>query len=136
MSYHFWETYFLKMGIQYHSQMFQNIGQVIFKTTSSINCWKENLNTCSSFSWRVVPSNQDKTFNVLKRTLGCCKIQIVFKNQINLWNIFRFKDCLPYNLVSCVEYKFQFGRCLLLWWNWQVLESKVRRTYWHFPFNF
>ena len=45
------------------------------------------------------------------RTLSCSKIQIVFKNQINLSNVFRFKDRLPYDLMSCVVYKFQCGRC-------------------------
>ena len=78
-------------------------GYPMAKKTSSINYWKENLNTCFSFSWKIVPSNQDKT----SRTLGCCKIQIVFKNQRNLWNVFRFKDRWPYDLVPCVGYKFQ-----------------------------
>ena len=34
----------------------------------------------------------------------------MFKNQINLSNVFRFKDSLPYDLISCVVYKFQCGR--------------------------
>ena len=34
----------------------------------------------------------------------------MFKNQINLSNVFRFKDSLPYDLTSCVVYKFQCGR--------------------------
>ena len=50
-----------------------------------------------------------KIQKVPKRTLGGCKIQIVFKNQINLSNVFRFKDRLPYVLVSSVAYKFQCG---------------------------
>ena len=45
------------------------------------------------------------------RVLGCYKIQIVFKSQMNLSNVFRFKDRLPYELISRVVYKFQCGRC-------------------------
>ena len=52
-----------------------------------------------------------KLQNVLKRVLGCCKIQIVFKIQRNLSNVFRFKVRLPYELTSRVVYKFQCGRC-------------------------
>ena len=37
-------------------------------------------------------------------------MQIVFKNQINFLKVFCFKDLLPYDLVSCVRYKFQCGR--------------------------
>ena len=35
---------------------------------------------------------------------------LVFKNQINLSNVFRFKDRLPYDFIHCVVYKFQCGR--------------------------
>ena len=83
----------------------------IFKKTSSINYWKKNLNTCFSCSWRIALQTKTKFQKVLKRTLSCCKIQIVFQNQTNLRNIFRFKDRLSYNLISYVVYKFQCGRC-------------------------
>ena len=69
--------------------------------------------TCSSFSWRIVPPNQYKTLKSSQKSIRfcCCKIQIVFKNQRKLQNVFRFKDHLPYDLVSCGAYKFQCGRC-------------------------
>ena len=35
----------------------------------------------------------------------------MFKNQVNLSNVFRFKGRLPYDLMSCVVDKFQCGRC-------------------------
>ena len=54
---------------------------------------------------------QTRTSKWSKRTLGCCKIQIDFKNQRNLLNICCFKDCLPDDLVSCFVYRFQCGRC-------------------------
>ena len=46
-----------------------------------------------------------------KGILNCCKLQIVFKSQRKLANVFRFKDCLPFDLVSGVIYKYTCGRC-------------------------
>ena len=43
-------------------------------------------------------------------TLSCCKIEIVFKNQRNLTNVFSYKDRLLYDLVSFVMHKFQCRR--------------------------
>ena len=40
-----------------------------------------------------------------KGILNCCKLQIVFKNQRKLANVFRFKDRLPFDLLSGVVYK-------------------------------
>ena len=46
-----------------------------------------------------------------KGILYCYKFQIVFKSQRKLANVFRFKDCLPFGLVSRVVYKYTRGRC-------------------------
>ena len=63
------------------------------------------------FFWSLNLQIKTKLQKVLKRTLGFCKIQIVFKNQKKkISNVFRFKDRLPYDLVSCVVYKFQCGK--------------------------
>ena len=62
------------------------------------------------FFLKIIPSTRTKLQKVLKKTLSCSKIQIVFKNQINLSNVFHFKDRLPYDLMSCVVSKFQCGR--------------------------
>ena len=51
-----------------------------------------------------------KLHKALKRTLCCCIISIFFKSQRNLSNVFRFKDRLPYDLVSRVVYKFECER--------------------------
>ena len=47
----------------------------------------------------------------LKGLLNSCKLQIVFKSQRKLSNVFRFKDRLPSDLVSGVVYKYTCGRC-------------------------
>ena len=44
-------------------------------------------------------------------TLNCCKLQVISKNQRKLSNMFRFKDYVPYDLVSGVAYEYMCGRC-------------------------
>ena len=46
-----------------------------------------------------------------KNILNCCKVQIVFKSQRRLSSQFRFKEPLPYDLMSKVVYKYTCGRC-------------------------
>ena len=43
--------------------------------------------------------------------MNCCKVQIVFKSQRRLSSQFRFKEPLPYDLMSKVVYKYACGRC-------------------------
>ena len=62
----------------------------------------------------------------LKRTLSCSIMQIVFKNQINISNVFRFKVRLPYDLMSCVVDKFQFGRCNAFYYGETDRHLKIR----------
>ena len=45
-----------------------------------------------------------------KGTLGCCELQIIFKSERKLSNMFRFKDRLLYDLVSGVTYEHFCGR--------------------------
>ena len=52
-----------------------------------------------------------KIRNAMKNTLSCCKLQVIFKNERKLSNMFRFKDCVPYDLVSGVVYEYTCGRC-------------------------
>ena len=50
----------------------------------------------------------EKSFKCI---LNCCMLQIVFKTQKKLANVFRFIDRLPFNLVSEVIYEYLRGRC-------------------------
>ena len=45
-----------------------------------------------------------KIRNSIKNTLNHCKLQVIFKNERKLSNMFRFKDCVLYDLVSSVVY--------------------------------
>ena len=45
-----------------------------------------------------------------KGSLNCRKLQIIFKSQRKLDNVFRFRDCLPFDLVSEVVCKYTSRR--------------------------
>ena len=47
-----------------------------------------------------------KVINATKNTLNHCKLQLIFKNERKLSNMFRFKVCVPYDLVSGVVYEY------------------------------
>ena len=66
-----------------------------------------------------------------KGILNCCKLQIVFKSQRKLTKVFRFKDRLPFDLVSIAVHKYTCGRCNSSYYGeTDRLESEVSRTYW------
>ena len=46
-----------------------------------------------------------------KSILNCCKLEIVFKSQRKLANVFRFKDRLPFDLLPEVVHKYTCGKC-------------------------
>ena len=87
------------------------LDQLFIKKPQVLTVEKKTLTLVLPFLGNLSLQTKTKLQNVLKRVLGCCKIQIVFKNQRNLSNVFRFKDRLPYELISHVVYKFQCGRC-------------------------
>ena len=87
---------------------------------------KEHLTLVLPFLGEMFVQNRTKVHKTLKRMLGCFKITIYFKNQRNLSNAFCFKDCLPYNLVSRVFYKFQCGRCNSYYYRETDRHLKVR----------
>ena len=62
----------------------------------------------------------------LKSILNCCKLQIVFKSQRKLAHVFRFKDCLPFDLVSGMVYKYMCGRCNSSYYGETDRHLKVR----------
>ena len=87
------------------------LDQLFIKKPQVLTVEKKTLTLVLPFLGNLSLQTKTKLQNVLKRVLGCCKIQIVFKSQMNLSNVFRFKDRLPYELISRVVYKFQCGRC-------------------------
>ena len=86
------------------------LDQLCLKRRQVLTAQKKTLKLVFPFFGELSFQTRTTLQNVLKRTLGCCKIQIVFKNQRNLSNIFHFKYRLSCYLVSCDVYKFQCGR--------------------------
>ena len=80
------------------------LDQLFIKKPQVLTVEKRTLTLVLPFLGNLSLQTKTKLQNLLKRVLGCCKIQIVFKSQRNLSNVFRFKD-------SRVVYKFQCGRC-------------------------
>ena len=78
------------------------LDQLYLKQLQVLTAEKKTLTLVLPFLGKLSLQTSTKIQKVLKRTLSCSKIQIVFKNQINLSNIFGFKDRLPYDLMSCV----------------------------------
>ena len=58
--------------------------------------------------------------------MNCCKLQIVFKSQKKLANIFRFKECLPLNLLPRVVYQYTCGRCNSSYYSETDRHLKIR----------
>ena len=62
----------------------------------------------------------------LKDLLNFCKLQIVFKSQRRLSNVFHLEDHLSFNFVSRVEYKHTYGRSSSTYYGETDRHSKVR----------
>ena len=67
---------------------------------------KKTLILSLQYLGNIYLQTRTKLVKSFKGILNCCKLQIVFKNQKKLANVFRFKDRLPYDLVSGVVYKY------------------------------
>ena len=52
-----------------------------------------------------------KTRNAMKNTLNYFKLQVIFKNERKISNMFRIKDRVPNDLVSGVVYEYTGERC-------------------------
>ena len=55
--------------------------------------------------------NRTKLQKSIKGVLNCCKLQVIFRIQNELWDSFHFKDPVPQILKSGVVYRFQFVLC-------------------------
>ena len=81
------------------------LDQLFIKKPHVLTVEKKTLTLVLPFLRNLSLQTKTKLQNVLKRVLGYCKIQIAFKSQRNLSNIFRFKDRLPYEIISRVVYR-------------------------------
>ena len=67
-----------------------------------------------------------KIRNAMISILNCSKLQVTFKSKRKLCNMFRFIDCVPYDLVSGVVYEYTCGRCNSSYYDQTERQLKVR----------
>ena len=102
------------------------------KFFNSLQMVKPNFPTVSSLVVRYLGTislqERTKARNAMKSTLNCCKIQVIFKREEKLPNMFKFKDplLLPYDLVSGVVYKYTCGRHSLFYYDETERYLKIR----------
>ena len=58
----------------------------------------------------ISPQVRSKIRNAVKGSLNCCKLQTILKSERKFSNMFKFKDCVPCDLVSGVVYEYACGR--------------------------
>ena len=75
---------------------------------------KKTLTFVLPFFGELFLQTKAKLRKGLKRTLGCCKIQIVFQYQRDLSNVFHFKDPLPYDLVLGINFSVEDGETIMM----------------------
>ena len=87
------------------------INKLVIKHPQVTTVEKKTLILSLPYLGDVSLQTRTKLRKSFKGILNCCKLQIVFKSQRKLANVFWFKDHLPFDLVSCVVYKHTCGRC-------------------------
>ena len=87
------------------------INKLVIKHPQVTTVEKKTLILSLPYLGDVSLQTRTKLRKSFKGILNCCKLQIVFKSQRKLVNVFRFKDRLPFELVSGVVYKYTCGRC-------------------------
>ena len=87
------------------------INKLVIKHPQVTTVEKKTLIFSLPYLGDVSLQTRTKLRKSFKGILNCCKLQIVFKSQRKLANVFWFKDHLPFDLVSCVVYKHTCGRC-------------------------
>ena len=76
----------------------------VFFSTVNFSNEKKTLILWLPYLRYISLQTRTKLRKSFKGILNCCKLQIVFKSQRKLANVFRFKDRLPFDLVSGVIY--------------------------------
>ena len=110
----FLKQVFLKNGypLSFIDNCFKTfVDKLFIKRPQLITVEKKTLFLSLPYLGEISLQTRTKLRKSLKGLLNSCKLQIVFKSQRKLSNVFRFKDRLPSDLVSGVVYKYTCGRC-------------------------
>ena len=82
------------------------INKLVRKRPQVTTVEKKTLILSLQYLGDISLKTKTKLSKFFKDILNCCKLQIVFKRQRKLANVFQFKDWLPFNLVSGVICKY------------------------------
>ena len=102
------------------------VDKLFIKRPQLITVEKKNLLLSLPYLGEISLQTRTKLRKSLKGLLNSCKLQIVFKSQRKLSNVFRFKDHLPSDLVSGVVYKYTCGGCNSTYYGDTDRHLKVR----------
>ena len=102
------------------------INKLVIKRPQVTTVEKKTLILSLPYPGDISLQTRTKLRKSFKSILNCCKLQIVFKCQRKLANVFRFKDRLPFDLVSGVVYKYTCGRCNSSYYGETDRHLKVR----------
>ena len=102
------------------------VGKLFIKRPQLIIIEKKILFLSLPYLGKISIQTRTKLRKSLKGLLNSCKLQVVFKSPRKLSNVFRFKDRLPFDLVSGVVYKYTCGRCNYTYYGQTDRHLKVR----------
>ena len=86
------------------------INKLVIKHPQVTTVEKKTLILSLPYLGDVSLQTRTKLRKSFKGILNCCKLQIVFKSQRKLTNVFLSKDRVSFDLVSVVVYKYTCGR--------------------------
>ena len=124
----FLKQVFLKNGypLSFIDNSFKTfVDKLFIKRPQLATVEKKTLFLSLPYLGEIFLQTRTKTTKSFKGLLNSCKLQIVFKSQRNT-QIFRFKDHLPFDLVSGVVYKYTCGRCNSTYYGETDRHLKVR----------
>ena len=102
------------------------IDKLFIKRPQLATVEKKTLFSSLPYLGEISLQTKTKLKKSFKGLLNSCKLQIIFKSQRKLSNVFRFKDRLPFDLVSGVVYKYTCGRCNSTYYGETDRHLKVR----------
>ena len=102
------------------------VDKLFIKRLQLITVEKKTLLLSLPYLGEISLQTRTKLRKSLKGLLNSCELQIVFKSQRRLLNVFRFKDRLPRDIVSGVVYKYTCGRCNSTYYGETNRHLKVR----------
>ena len=102
------------------------INKLVIKRPQVTTVKKKTLSLSLPYLGDISLQTRTKLRKSFKSILNSCKLQIVFKSQRKLANVFRFKDRLPVDIASGVVSKYTCGRCNSSYYGETDRHLKVR----------